>query len=157
MRLRKSEINFSFACEGEGIFISQRNYLLETAGGLKENILEKTGCEKVKSGKPPGLSAAHRQTPVGKKACGGHKRHHSEQILFSVCGDFLTGCRAVYNNVRAILGTAKRLHAPQGWGGGCIRQLTKARRNHVCANCKGRSSGAPSKWLIWTARTLCKG
>lgn len=98
----------------KGIFISQRNYLLEIAGGLKENTPKKTGCERVKGGKLPGLSAVHRRTPIGKKACGGHKRHHSEQILFSVCGDFLTGCRAIYNNVGAILGTAKRLYAPQG-------------------------------------------
>ena len=98
----------------KGIFISQRNYLLEIAGGLKENTPKKTGCERVKGGKLPGLSAVHRWTPIGKKACGGHKRHHSEQILFSVCGDFLTGCRAIYNNVGAILGTAKRLYAPQG-------------------------------------------
>lgn len=69
----------------EGIFISQRNYLWRAAGGLKENILEKTGCEKVKSGKPPSLSAAHRQTPVGKKACGGHKGI----ILNKSCSQFV--------------------------------------------------------------------
>lgn len=74
--------------------------MLEIVGGLKENTLEKTGCGKVKGGKLPGLSAAHRRAPVGRKACGGHGRHRSEQILFSVCGDFLTGCRAIHNNVR---------------------------------------------------------
>lgn len=139
-----------------GIFISQRNCLLEIAGGLKANRLKETGCGKVKSGKLPGLSAIPCWTHVGKKAWGGHKIHHSEQILFSVC-DYPTGCRAAYNNVRAILGTAKRLYSLQVWGLRCIRQLTKARCHGFCVNCKGQSSRVPSKWPIWTARTFCKG
>lgn len=95
----------------KGIFISQRNYILEIAGGLKENTLEKTGCGKVKGGKPPGLSAAHRQAPVGRKACGGHGRHRSEQILFSVCGDFLTGCR-LYTTMSGHLGNSEETVCP---------------------------------------------
>jgi hypothetical protein len=44
-----------------GIFVSQGNYLLEIAGGLKENKLNKTGCEEVKNGKLPELPAVHTQ------------------------------------------------------------------------------------------------
>jgi len=42
----------------------------------------------------------------------GHHIDHLEQILFPVCGDFLTGCGAVYNDVGAALGEAKRLYLP---------------------------------------------
>lgn len=70
------------------IFASLRNYLLEIADGLKENRLNKTGCEKVKSGKLPGLSAVHWRT---------HRNRKTQNISFStnlVLGlhNFLTGC-----------------------------------------------------------------
>lgn len=52
----------------QGIFVSQRNYLLEIAGALKENRLNKTGCEKVKGGKLPGLAAIHWKTCIGRES-----------------------------------------------------------------------------------------
>ena len=70
------------------IFVSLRNYLLEIADGLKENRLNKTGCEKVKSGKLPGLSAVHWRTHIGIER---HKISHSQQILFLVCTIFSQG------------------------------------------------------------------
>lgn len=39
------------------IFISQGTYLLEIESGLKEDSLNKTGCEKVNNGQLPELPA----------------------------------------------------------------------------------------------------
>jgi len=85
---------------------------LEIAGGLKENRLDKTGCEKVRRGELLGLSATQWRPHIGIATWCGHHIDHLEQILFPVCGDFLTGCGAVYNDVGAALGEAKRLYLP---------------------------------------------
>lgn len=98
----------------KGIFVSQRNYVSEIAGGLAENRLDRTGSEKVKRVKLLGLSATQWRTRVGTETRCRHKIHHSEQILFSVCGDFLTGCGDVSNDARASLREARRLYPPSG-------------------------------------------
>lgn len=43
-----------------GIFVSLRSYLLETAGGLKENRPNKSGCEKVRVVNSPHFCAQWR-------------------------------------------------------------------------------------------------
>lgn len=100
MRLRKHEINFFFHMRVKGIFVSQRNCVSEIAGGLKENRLDTTGFEKVKRrGKLLGLSATPWRTHMGIETQCRHKIYHPEQILSSVCGGFLRGCRDAYSDV----------------------------------------------------------
>lgn len=43
------------------IFISQGTYLLEIESGLKEDSLNKTGCEKVNNGQLPAISTQEEQ------------------------------------------------------------------------------------------------
>lgn len=103
-----------FHMRARGIFVSQRNCVLEIAGGLKEHRLDKTGCEKVRRGELLGLSAVQWRPHMGIVTWCGHQINHWEQILFPAYGDFLTGCRAAYSDVRATLGAAERLYTPHG-------------------------------------------
>lgn len=97
-----------------GIFVSLRSYLLETAGGLKENRPNKSGCEKVRVVNHP-----HFCCPVEDTHSNSKSGANAEYIILNKSRSqfveiFLTGCRAVYNDVRAILGMANTLYPPKG-------------------------------------------
>lgn len=95
-----------------GIFVSQRKCVLEIAGDLKENRLDKTGCERVRRGELLGLSATQWRPRMGIASWYGHQIDHLKQIVFPVCEDFLTGCREPHTMVSGPLWEQLRLYPP---------------------------------------------